>query len=74
MQKMVQPVKGYNGNALIKRSNQAIDFTPDMIQEYLKCSQDPVYFTETYMKIINIDDGLVSFKLYALANCFNTSL
>lgn len=62
---MVQLIKGYNGNALIKRSNQAIDFTPDMIQEYLKCSQDPVYFTETYMKIINIDDGLVSFKLYS---------
>jgi hypothetical protein len=35
-----------------------------MVQEWLKCSQDPVYFTETYMKIISIDKGLISFKLY----------
>ena len=65
MQKMVQTqTKGYNGNALIKRANQSIQYTPDMVEEWIKCSQDPVYFTETYMKIINIDDGLVSFKLY----------
>lgn len=59
-----QQIKGYNGNALIKRANQNINFTPEMVEEWLKCSQDPVYFTETYMKIINVDKGLVSFKLY----------
>jgi hypothetical protein len=57
-------LKGYNGNLNLKRSNQNIEWTPDLVQEYIKCSQDPVYFTETYMKIINIDRGLVSFKLY----------
>jgi len=57
-------IKGYNGNSLIKRSNQAIEFDQTMVEEYLKCSNDPVYFTETYMKIINIDKGLVSFTLY----------
>ena len=61
---MVQPPKGYNGNALLKRANQAIEWTPELVSEYIKCSQDPIYFTETYMKIINIDRGLVSFKLY----------
>lgn len=35
-----------------------------MIEEYIKCSQDVGYFTESYMKIINLDEGLVSFKLY----------
>jgi len=59
-----QNIKGYNGNSLIKRSNQKIEFDETMVNEYLKCSKDPVYFTETYMKIINIDKGLVSFKLY----------
>jgi hypothetical protein len=34
-----------------------------MILEYKKCSKDPIYFIENYMKIINIDEGLVSFKL-----------
>jgi hypothetical protein len=61
---MVAPPKGYNGNALLKRTNQSIDWTPELVAEYVKCSQDPIYFTETYMKIINIDKGLVSFKLY----------
>ena len=55
---------GYNGNALLKRTNQNIEWTPELVSEYIKCSKDPIYFTETYMKIINIDRGLVSFKLY----------
>lgn len=55
---------GYKGNVNLKRSNQNIEWTPDLVQEYVKCSQDPVYFTETYMKIINVDEGLTSFKLY----------
>ncbi len=57
-------VRGYNGNSLLKRADQEIEWTPNLVKEYLKCAQDPVYFTETYMKIINIDEGLVSFKLY----------
>jgi len=57
-------IKGYNGNINLKRSNQAIEWTPDLVQEYLKCQEDVVYFTETYMKIINVDRGLVNFKLY----------
>jgi hypothetical protein len=57
-------LKGYNGNALLKRSDQKIEWTIEMFNEYIKCSEDVVYFTETYMKIINIDIGLVPFKLY----------
>jgi len=56
--------KGYKGNVLLKKSNQSIEWTEELIQEYIKCSKDPVYFTETYMKIINVDEGLVNFKLY----------
>lgn len=55
---------GYKGNVNLKRQNQAIEWTPDLVNEYLKCSKDPVYFTETYMKIISVDKGLVNFKLY----------
>jgi hypothetical protein len=57
-------LRGYNGNSLLKRSNQNIEWTQEMFEEYIKCSEDVVYFTEKYMKIINIDKGLVSFKLY----------
>ena len=57
-------LKGYNGNINLKRSNQQISWTEELAQEYVKCAQDPVYFTETYMKIINTDHGLMNFKLY----------
>jgi hypothetical protein len=57
-------VGGYKGNINLKKSNQSIEWTPELVQEYIKCSQDPVYFTETYMKIISINEGLISFKLY----------
>jgi hypothetical protein len=59
-----QKRSGYNGNALLKRTNQSIEWTPELVSEYVKCSQDPIYFTETYMKIVNIDRGLISFQLY----------
>lgn len=32
--------------------------------EYIKCSRDIIYFTEKYVKIISIDDGIIPFKLY----------
>jgi len=61
---MNELVAGYKGNVLLKKANQNIEWTPDLVAEYVKCSQDPVYFTETYMKIISVNEGLVSFKLY----------
>ena len=57
-------LKGYNGNFNLKKSNQSIEWTTELVNEYVKCSEDPIYFIETYMKIINIDRGLVNFKLY----------
>lgn len=55
---------GYKGNVLLKKTNQNIEWTEDLVQEYLKCQQDPVYFTENYMKIISINEGLTSFHMY----------
>jgi hypothetical protein len=56
--------KGYFGNPNLKRVGEAIEWTQERIEEYMKCSQDPIYFIETYMKIINVDHGLVNFNLY----------
>jgi len=64
MVEITTSLKGYLGNNLLKKSNQKIEWTPELVQEYVKCSEDPIYFTETYMRIINIDKGLVNFKLY----------
>ena len=54
----------YLGNPLIKKANVQMEFTPEQIQEFVKCSQDPVYFIENYIKIVNVDEGLVNFKMY----------
>ena len=56
-------LKGYNGNQLLKKANQKFEWTPDLVKEYIKCSNDVVYFTEKYMKIIS-EKGLVNFILY----------
>lgn len=57
-------IKGYNGNILLKRANQDIEWTPDLIQEWIKCSEDPIYFVENHMKIITLNEGLQTFKPY----------
>lgn len=56
--------RGYKGNILLKRANQDIEWTPELLQEWVKCSEDPIYFVETYMKIITLNDGLQNFKPY----------
>jgi len=56
--------KSYNGNPNLKRSGVAVNWTPDIIAEYAKCSQDVIYFVEKYMKIINVDRGLINFDPY----------
>jgi hypothetical protein len=54
----------YLNNPNLKRANVPLDFTEDQVQEYVKCARDVVYFVENYVKIVNIDEGLVNFNLY----------
>ena len=54
----------YLGNPNLKRANIAQNFTPEQVEEFVKCSQDPVYFITNYIKIISLDRGLVPFELY----------
>jgi len=54
----------YLGNPNLKRANVQIEFTPEQIQEYARCMEDPAYFIENYIKIVSIDEGLVPFDLY----------
>ena len=53
----------YLGNPNLKRANVQIEFTPEQIQEYARCMEDPAYFIENYIKIVSIDEGLVPFTL-----------
>ena len=54
----------YLGNPNLKKANVAQNFTKKQVTEFLKCAQDPVYFAMKYMKIINLDEGLVPFQMY----------
>ena len=56
--------RGYNGNANLKKKGQAIEWTQDTIQEFVKCSKDPIYFAEKYIKIVHVDHGLIPIQMY----------
>jgi hypothetical protein len=55
--------KIYYLNPNIKKSNVVEQFTEEQVQEYIRCSKDPIYFIEKYVKIISIDHGLITIKL-----------
>jgi hypothetical protein len=42
----------YLGNPNLKRQNVEIDYTEDQIKEYVKCRDDPIYFTKNYIHIV----------------------
>ena len=54
----------YNANVNLKAAGVKVQFTPDQVQEWLKCAADPIYFIEEYCKIVSLDHGLIPFKLY----------
>ena len=68
---------GYLGNPNIKRNGVQESWTPEKIIEYKKCSEDPIYFIEKYIKVISLDEGLVPFSLYdyqkRMINHFNNN-
>lgn len=56
--------ENYRDNPNLKRSGIVVNYTSHQLQEFIKCSQDPVYFIDSYCKIITLDGGLVPFKLW----------
>ena len=54
----------YLGNPNLKKAGTPIQFTKKQINEWVKCKQDPIYFATHYIKIINLDEGLVPFDMY----------
>jgi hypothetical protein len=54
----------YLNNRKLKAANVDIEWTPEIIAEYKKCMASPVYFASHYVKIINADDGVVTFPIW----------
>jgi len=55
---------GYLGNERLKRVGVELSYTEEQVAEILKCTEDPVYFIKTYVKIVNVDHGLVPFNMW----------
>ncbi len=65
----------YLGNPNLKKANTPIEFSPDQVQEFIRCKGDPVYFARNYIKIVSLDEGLVPFSMYdfqeEMVRCFH---
>jgi len=54
----------YRDNPLLKKAGVKVEYTQEQIDEYIKCSKDPIYFAENYVTIVNVDIGLMKFKMW----------
>ncbi len=57
-------MENYLGNPNLKKANVQQNWTKEEVEEYAKCMKDPIYFIQEYIQIVNIDEGLVPFKMY----------
>ena len=60
----IQNKESYRDNNLLKRVGVAHQFTKEQVKEYMKCAEDPIYFCMNYIKIVNVDEGLINFKMW----------
>ena len=61
---MSNEVPAYKGNPNLKSAGVEVSFTEEQVKEFVKCSKDPIYFIQQYVKIVSIDEGLIPFALY----------
>jgi len=57
-------IETYLGNKNLKRVGVPVEYTQEQVKEYIKCSRDAAYFIRNYVKIVNVDTGLVDFDLW----------
>ena len=57
-------VEIYKGNPNLKSALTQSEYGEKELAEFIRCSKDPIYFIEEYVKIISLDEGLIPFKLY----------
>lgn len=64
MEQEQQMSENYLGNPNLKRANISTSFTEEQVEEWVKCANDPEYFIEHYVKIVNVDLGFIPFEPY----------
>jgi hypothetical protein len=56
--------ESYRDNILLKKVGVKVSYTQEELEEFIKCSQDQIYFIKNYIKIVNVDQGLVKFDMW----------
>lgn len=54
----------FRNNTNLRPAGAQVEYTQDMINEYKKCANDPIYFIENYVYVIHPDRGVVLMKLH----------
>jgi Terminase large subunit, T4likevirus-type, N-terminal/Terminase RNaseH-like domain len=54
----------YLGNPSLKKIGILQQLTAEQVDQFIKCSEDPVYFIENYVKVVTLDKGFVGINLY----------
>jgi hypothetical protein len=55
---------GFRGNPFLRKAYTTYEYEDWQLDEIEKCQNDPIYFIETYAKIVSLDKGTVPFKLF----------
>ena len=61
---IIEKIKHYLGNPHLKRIGVVQKMDDDSISEFVRCSQDPIYFIQNYVKVITLDKGFVNIDMY----------
>ena len=61
---MLNENERYNGNASLKKIGISHSYTEEELKEFIKCMDDIVYFATKYVKIVNVDSGLIPFDVF----------
>jgi len=61
---MARTPYSYQNNPNLPNEQYRHSFTQTEFDEYLKCAEDPVYFARKYIRIINVDRGLIPFDMW----------
>jgi hypothetical protein len=51
-------------NSKLRREGEQLEYTKEMIDEYIRCKEDIIYFAENYFYITTIDYGKIKIKLF----------
>lgn len=61
---IIEKIKTYLGNPHLKRVGVVQKMDDDHIAEFIRCSEDPIYFIQNYVKVITLDKGFINIDLY----------